>query len=622
MSSSQLYDKNINSSLRPRNKRLIPFEGGDGTVQHSVDLASTPGTVSSSSKAHGVSNIESRSISPSSAVFESRMSNRTKGQSSQPQTTGGSRRWGLTVPIPTSASALFSPKYWEDSWSSIQGVANIFLRSDTQDPPRSARSPRSGGARQGSRIRGSVEDEWGPTIIVESQLTAGSQEDRLAQIQARKRQALLTANGHHAPDVRGKYKRKISVDETETTVSECSEDALVYVHHIQPSDTVMGIAIKYGCSEAIVRKSNRLWANDSMQLRRLAYIPVDACAIRGLKIIAPMRATLPTLPNETKDSSSRIIGAEVDWTIPDTPKALYHPSSMPSPSISATTTSIDGTPFHVHESWVQLSGFTATTEIARLSRRTLGFFPPARRKSISYHDATPSSANSLALSVSSSPPHHSSSAISQALLSPENSQRGRPRTVSSAITPNNIASALRGPGGVGTLGAEARTPGPAQDKLNTFFIAHFPSAAIPIISPSSGTLSHRPSFDSIRSGFGTPNGTGSFEQMGGRVETWVRKLAAKGIKELNSGKSGGIGSRRGSTGQLINTEVQGEGDLIELMDSIDLMGIGEGQDQSTGKGKGRAQEPSTTSISNPSHDSEALHERFPIGGRVFESVKR
>jgi hypothetical protein len=585
-----------NSSLRPRNRRLISIEGDSQSSGPSISSAPLTGSNSSISG--------SRNASPLSSIFASQQSSSgNRPPPSRSQTTNKqSTKWGWQVPTPSTANFLFSPKYWEDSWSSIQGVATTLLGTDIQDAPRSATLPRSH-KRNTTRYGGPAEDEWGPTINVENHLATGSKEDRLAQIQAKKREALLTANGYSRPDSLGRYKRKLSVDRAEATGVQTSGDALVYLHKVLPNDTSAGIAIKYNCPEPIFRKANRLWPNDSIQIRKIAYVPVESCGVRGQKISTPPTAC-PPQPTIHEDIVSSPVSSS-DWSIPTTPKASQPTASTlaTSPSLSATTTSHENNQPWIHESWVKIDNFPEPVEIARLPRQTLGFFPPARRKSIPYEDTTPVTSPLLSPALSPSRDRDRPFLPARAALT-------RNRTRSSSTTQTAFASALKGPGGVGTLGIEARAPGPAQDKLNQLFAHHLPNVA------------PRTSLDSIRSANSSTTG---LENLGGKVEGWVRKLAARGIREVSG---------------------QHEGDLIELMDSWELGSStgrnGDGgseteMDQAVSKSnsrlgsrdrKGKARDVVPTvdgsigSGNARSESEEALRERFPIRGRVFEEQTR
>lgn len=51
----------------------------------------------------------------------------------------------------------------------------------------------------------------------------------------------------------------------------------VLVHTVLPTDTLEGISLKYGADAHVVRRSNRLWPGDVVQMRDQIYIPVDSC---------------------------------------------------------------------------------------------------------------------------------------------------------------------------------------------------------------------------------------------------------------------------------------------------------------------------------------------------------
>ncbi|WFD36525.1 hypothetical protein MCUN1_003408 [Malassezia cuniculi] len=51
----------------------------------------------------------------------------------------------------------------------------------------------------------------------------------------------------------------------------------VLVHPVAPTDTLPSIALKYGADVNVLRRSNRLWLGDAVQMRTALYIPVDCC---------------------------------------------------------------------------------------------------------------------------------------------------------------------------------------------------------------------------------------------------------------------------------------------------------------------------------------------------------
>ncbi|KAF8268610.1 hypothetical protein EI94DRAFT_1700104 [Lactarius quietus] len=49
----------------------------------------------------------------------------------------------------------------------------------------------------------------------------------------------------------------------------------VVVHEVSPSDSLAGVALKYGISVTELRRANQLWASDSIHLRQVLYVPLD-----------------------------------------------------------------------------------------------------------------------------------------------------------------------------------------------------------------------------------------------------------------------------------------------------------------------------------------------------------
>lgn len=54
----------------------------------------------------------------------------------------------------------------------------------------------------------------------------------------------------------------------------------VLVHAVAPSDTLEGISLRYGADAHIVRRSNKLWPGDAVQMREQLYIPLASCRWR------------------------------------------------------------------------------------------------------------------------------------------------------------------------------------------------------------------------------------------------------------------------------------------------------------------------------------------------------
>ena len=428
---------------------------------------------------------------------------------------------------------------------------------------------------KGSKLK-ALSGQWGPQGTEERLIGAGTKEDRLAKLQAKKRERLLVASGHLHPDSSGRLKRRDSDERASASAPPGHyEDrkALVYLHKVKPEDTLAGVMIKYNCNAPIFRKANRLWPNDRIQIRKVVYLPVDACGIQGRKLAdeeIQMNGFSSTLNDDLMKTPTAV---HAPWSPSPNPSEASDSvlSSVPtSPSISVSPPDEDS---WTHDSWISLPNFPKPVEIARLSRRSLGFFPPSRRKSGSFSDLdTPS--------VSLDLPRNDA----------RNDSRGRDKDRSGSSSGSYFADRLRGPGGVGTLGREVRSPGPAQDGLNKLFAAHLPNVA------------PRASFESAHS-----NSSHGIENVGGAIEGWMRKIASKAKESVQPPS---------------HSSKSAVGDLIELSDTFDLA------DDNNGRGTERVRDDADLATQPPlgtwEDDQERmLRERFPPRGRVFaESPRR
>jgi hypothetical protein len=413
-------------------------------------------------------------------------------------------------------------------------------------------------------------------------MTVSAVEERQAMIQAKRREALLLADAHERPDLNGRYKRRDSDADLSSVISPTGldEDALVYVHKIQHHDTLAGVMIKYSCQPEVFRKVNRLWPNDNIQFRKHVFLPVDACTVRGTKI-ENIGANLDLLGSELENVS---LQQESDTTDPNTESHSFHSSAIASPTMQplSLTASPEASDYR-HESWVRLPHFPLPTEILRIPRRTLGYFPPARRKS------GPTSANSTPKSsfdMLRHPPTHAASLNASPVRRPR-TQATRHRSSSTTTSNLSFVDHLTGPGGVGTLRGlrmEAARPGPAEDSLNRKFKELLPNInlAPPEDFPRQTFTRSTPraSTDSMRSTSST-----SLGEVGGAIEGWVRKL-------------GGAKAPRGSQAGRM-------GDLIEL-DTHSDNGMGEGDEEGE----------ETPTVGTTATEEALLNERFPVRGRI------
>lgn len=550
------------TQLRPRNRRLISLDKDDDApagiediTHHSLRLEAPVASSSSS-----------RALSPVPRTYPA--------DTSPPRAQTRNRNLFGPSPLGSQPSApIFPAGLWETSWSSVQGIASNLLSGDTfrgrtgSQSPRRSRRPLE--ATQ-SRKR-SAPVQWGPSGSGGQQLGYGSREDRLAQVQARKRETLLAADSYRFPDATGRYKRRDSEDRSASLATRAESedrDTLVYLHKVKPSDTLAGVMIKYNCQPNAFRKANRFWPNDSIQVRRTVVLPVEACGVKGRKVPEPQNS--PGLSNDgtIEDPMLTPTNAHHFWPNPsDYSDAQGTPFSSITTSPSASVSNLEEQSWK-HDSWVMIDGFPEAVEIGRQSRRTLGFFPRSRRKSATFSDLdTP--APSLDLPRKS--------------RQDERHQRKESRSSSGS----HFAHQLQGPGGVGTLGRDVHNPGPAQDRLNKIFAPHLPNVA------------PRTSFESVASTSST-----GIENVGGTIEGWVRKIANKAVARVQSPAPGGR---------------SGIGDLIELVDSVE---VGDGVNDGIANGDTRtAGNPPTEAWRDEQERS--LREHFPPRGRVFgESSRR
>ena len=386
-------------------------------------------------------------------------------------------------------------------------------------------------------------------------------------VRAMKRKDLLTANEHLVPDSVGRIKRRNSDDRMSASAPPCENedrDALVYIHHVRAQDTLAGLSIKYHCDQTVLRKSNRMWPNDSVQTKKTVVLPVDACGLKGRPALDP--ETLPSndiLLGEFGSSSSNTNGLPNGWNVP---------KQKDTETNSVLSSNTDSELPWKHDSWVLLPNDRQPTQIGRMPRRALGFFPPARRKSTDYSDAsTPRASVDLPRSSTSTNPITSSP-----------SRPVRQRALSNFSTVSNPggqggksgkAWGLHGPGGVGTLGRNVRAPGPAQDGLNKNFAQYLPSMAPPpgqeYFTPWAPSLLDAGAATSSQyggSGAITPiNGAGmDLQEIGGAIEGWMRKVGTQASKLLTEPGTPGRGKRSAVPGL---GAVGGDlGDLIELRD--------------------------------------------------------
>ncbi len=88
------------------------------------------------------------------------------------------------------------------------------------------------------------------------------------------------------------------------------EEVRVLIHPVAPTDTLSSLALHYGADIQVLRKSNKLWPGDPVQIRKVIYIPVDSCKHR------PPNAEIKVLP-----SRGGAVSSENASTLAFVPKA-------------------------------------------------------------------------------------------------------------------------------------------------------------------------------------------------------------------------------------------------------------------------------------------------------------
>ena len=587
------------STVRPRNRRLISLaDDSDDNNENESSLSSglspssafvTSGTARSRSQNPSPSPSSTRNPSPLPSTHPSR------GTSSfdypyhdgSPQRSRVDLRRGLGSQDRKPSSG-FATNFLNSSWSSLQGLAATVMGSDasqgngrvgslqvngTRHARKPSRAADSGSFRANSSQRPSrspLPSSWGPSGLFGLKPSPGSKEERDALVQAKRREALLVANGESMPDSRGVHKRRNSgVDSALSRSMEegDGQDALVYVHQVQPNDSLTGVSIRYGCQLAVLRKANGFWPSDTIQSRKTVVLPVDACTIKGRPIRSTPKGKPPMfdLMDDSPPGSSTLIPTE---------QSPYSEPYEEEHSDAGKSTN-PSQPWK-HECWVEVEGFTEPVELGRVSCRALGYFPRARRKSRSqmkpYSDLDDITSRSSSFARSRDDPFPGSPERQRDFaaidFSPERF-RDRSTSGSQATRPpfrhhrKRSSFTFNGPGGVGTLDRKAQAPGPAPDKLNSFINTHLPNLALPPPPTSEPANTHptrppRISFDSTSSVVSTSSSTG-LENVGGAIEGWFRKVATRAKTSLNEiQQPSPIYSHLG---------LGGNGDLIELDDT-------------------------------------------------------
>lgn len=478
-----------------------------------------------------------------------------------------SRPAGAPAPKALREASAAVSDIWGTSWSALQGLASNVLGNEADSASRKSRPPWSVQRRRTSTS--APPTQWGPSAPAGSRVGMGSQEERESKVRELKRRDLLNATGDTMPDAAGRMKRRNSDDRSFSAEQgeEQEADALVYIHHVRKEDTLAGITIKFNCTPAVLRKANRMWPNDNIQTKKVVVLPVDACGVKGRPVPAPDSAL-----EDTAQARLQTLAESTQSTSLDSYKPQSRENRL-TPTVSHS--SVESEPPWKHESWVLLPNDSKPTEIGRMPRRTLGFFPPARRKSVTFSDVSPPASLDLprssistdrAGSHGASPKQPAGRARPASIRTSSMSMaRGRGRSGSNSFL-------LHGPGGVGTLDKNTKSPGPAPDGLYKLLAPHLPNVEPPpdqeyftpwapsLLEADSGTSTQH-----VASGSRTPLGPNlDLQELGGAIEGWIRKVGSQASKILSEPNTPGQGKR--SAVPVIGTVGGDIGDLIELRD--------------------------------------------------------
>ncbi|KAE8355064.1 hypothetical protein BDV28DRAFT_129638 [Aspergillus coremiiformis] len=558
------------SAVRSRPRRLVSFTADDGSESGRQLGSSGLSTVLSSdlpaprSRGATPSPYASRGVSPMPMRHPSRV---TSSPGRGPSSSLGGFSYTGKNQVNFADSSRAAVDFLDASWSSLQSLASSVLGSDITRPAtngtthKHARKPSRPDSYARTPSRTLAPSSWGPTAPSTSEIGAGTKEERQAFVQAKKREALLLADTETNGSLNTRHKRRDSSDRTShlTAGPNQDEEALAYVHHVQPTDSITGVTIRYGCQPTIFRKANGFWPSDSIQGRKTVLLPVESCSVKG----RPIRHDMKLLDAESSRRDS----------LEDPSGSSIVPSSAP-----GTRDTADGTPsaseevdadrIWKHESWVQIDGLSVPVEIGRVPRRALGFFPRPRRKSHSYTDSeSPSfSVGEMPLTLSST--------LSPIESQPSSVSGNRPHADTLKSRPSaktklpvrhqrqRSTLQLSGPG-VGTLDHDTMAPGPALDGLSKFFAQHLPNLAPAHAPPNLQDSTESTSNPASNTSTGLDN-------LGGAVEGWVRKMTSRAKASFNELQQSTQSHQ--INGAVHRTGAGGVGDLIELNDGLESRG--------------------------------------------------
>ncbi|KAI0433487.1 carbohydrate-binding module family 50 protein [Xylaria sp. FL1042] len=525
-----------------------------------------------SNNASNAATLSSQSPSPSRGV-----SPMPSGRLSSTKLQSG----GLSSPLNGAFSRGLLEGSWAPNWSSVQDFATSLLDtgySSEPSRPNSRSGPKSqpksfwkglGGM---SALTGKQSETWGPAPLSNSRpapgdIATGSLAQREADLMARKKASVLESHDgvNGGLDITGKYKRRNSDENMRSVSQPVIEEFLVYLHHVQPTDTYAGIILRYRCMEHAFRKINGLWSRDNIQIRKQLLIPVDACEMKGRPCDPPSFDSKKVdllAPTPQPSDASGLAGSSASA------QQLHDDyfGSLNGKKAESLVQEADERPW-THVRWVKLDSLQEPVEIVRVKRTAVGYFPPRRKKSIHTVSTFSTPRQSLELSkavsntsgVPGSPGASSSRRQSTISTRPMASSLSLGSPASGRSRGNSLGQMegvpawMRKPGGVGSMGKSVKAPGPATDSFNTWVNKRLPGFnidSLPSMSVMGSETAHfgfskkaedssgivESPFEDGRDAEGPSRNGMGLEHAAASIESWLRGAWAKrpGTPKLGS----------------------------------------------------------------------------------------
>ncbi|KAI0109474.1 hypothetical protein GGR51DRAFT_511507 [Nemania sp. FL0031] len=533
------------TAARPRNRRALRGNNPPDSTENALGQLS------------GQSPSPTRGVSP---MPSARLTN-TKLQSA-----------GLSSPLNDSFSRGLLEGSWAPNWSSVQDFATSLLdggyssepsRPNSRSGPKPQAKPFWKGFGGMNTLTRKASETWGPAPLSNSRPTprdiaAGSLAEREAQLMARKKASVLESHDgvNGGLDITGKFKRRNSDENLRSASQPVIEEFLVYLHHVQPTDTYAGIILRYRCMEHAFRKVNGLWSRDNIQVRKQLLIPVDACETKGRPCEPPSFYSqkvdhLATTPQNSDINNFGRSNMDSQRLHDD------YFGSLNGKTSEHLTQEADERPW-THVRWVKLDSLQEPVEIVRVKRTAVGYFPPRRKKSV--HTVSTFSTPRQSLELSKAVSNTSGAGDSPCGVSSRRQSTMSARPTASSLSLGSPASGrsrgnsmgqmegvpawMRKPGGVGSMGKSVKAPGPATDSFNTWVNKRLPGFnidSLPSMSVMGSETAHfgfsntteessgivESPFEEGRDAVAPPRNGMSLEHAAASIETWLRGAWAK-----------------------------------------------------------------------------------------------